>query len=877
MVGQPGTRTPPPAPATPAPGATAPVDAADLAALRASLKARRAALLAGYDQSTPRRYLRKHTALLDEVLVALWRAAALRGECTLIAVGGFGRREQFPHSDVDLLILLDEEPDASLAAALERLIGHFWDVGLEIGHSVRTIASCLEEAARDVTVATNLLEARWLAGSRRLFQAFRRAFRAALDVPGFVAAKVLEQQQRHIRFLDSAYNLEPNLKESPGGLRDLHNCLWLADALQVGRQWTSLLRAGLLQPGELRRLRAVEATLQDLRIRLHRLAGRREDRLLFDYQEALARELGCKPRGSRAASDILMQRYYRAAKAVRLLNVLLLQTLRERLQPPAEPAVPINAHFARRRGLLELNAPDVFERRPAAILEAFHLLMQRTDLDDLSPATLRALVRALPRIDAAFRRAPENRARFLAMLRAPRGLTHALRRMNLYGVLGRYLPVFGRIVGQMQHDLFHVYTVDEHILMVVRNLRRFTLAEYAHEYPLCSQLINDFERPEVLYIAALFHDIAKGRGGDHSLLGAREARRFCEAHGLPREDTELIVWLVKEHLTFSATAQKCDLSDPEVIRAFAHRMQSLRRLTALYLLTVADIRGTSPKVWNAWKGKLLEDLFRATHRHLTEGAGSLASEIGARRDEALRLLNLEAVPKEATLGLWSVLGESYFLRHGAQEIAWHTRILQHSPAPALPIVRARAAPHGEGIQVMIYTRDRDDLFARICTFFERMNYNVVEAKIHTTPHGFALDTFLILDLNGTSQHYRDLLPFIEYELAQRLLSTTPLEPPLSGRASRQLRHFPIEPKVTLAPDERGQYHVLSVTAGDRPGLLSRIARVLLAHGVRLHMAKIATLGERAEDSFLVRADDDRLTNPRQVLELEADLIAALKE
>ncbi len=847
--------------------------------LRAELKQARAGLVAEFRaHPSPARYLRAHSDLIDAVLRRLWQESGLARHAALVAVGGFGRREQYPHSDVDVLILLRQDPDATLGAKLEALVGAFWDVGLEIGHSVRTIAACLEESARDVTVATNLLEARLIAGDAALYRAFQRAFHAALDVPGFVEAKVLEQEQRHIRFQDSAYKLEPNLKESPGGLRDLQNCLWLAQALGLGASWGALARAGLLTPSEARQIARLENTLRDLRIRLHQVAQRREDRLLFDFQEALAREAGCHAQRTRAASEVLMQRYYRTAKRVRMFNHLLLIDLRQRSRPAPPPApVLINAHFARRQGLLELNAPDVFERTPGAILDAFLMLQQRTDVDDLSPATVRALLRALPRIDAAFRRAPENRAKFMAMLRAPRGLTHGLRRMNLYGVLGRYLPAFGRIVGQMQHDLFHVYTVDEHILFVVRNLRRFTVPEYAHEYPLCSRLIANFKRPEVLYVAGLFHDIAKGRGGDHSTLGAADARRFCREHDLPAEDTELVAWLVAQHLTMSATAQKQDLSDPEVIEAFARKVGDMRHLTALYLLTVADIRGTSPKVWNAWKGKLLEDLFRAAERLLTGGAISPDEQVEVRRAEALRLLAPEALPADAPQQVWRELDTSYFLRHGVQEIAWHARMLHQHMHTATPLVRARVAPHGEGIQVLIYTRDRDDLFARICAFFERMNYNIVEAKIYTTPHGYALDTFLVLDMGGAAQHYRDLLSFIEYELAQRLAGAEDLaESPVIGRVSRQVKHFPIEPKVSILPDERGQYHVLSITAGDRPGLLSRIAQVLLRHGIHLHTAKIATLGERAEDTFLVRADDDRLGNVKAVLRLETDLIAALK-
>jgi len=846
-------------------------------ALRAALKQARADLAGRYRaQPRPAAYLREHSALIDNTLTRLWNDAGLGAGAALAAVGGFGRREQYPHSDVDVLILLKSEPDPELGARLEKLIGTFWDVGLEIGHSVRTIAACVEES-RDVTVATNLLESRLITGDAGLYRDFRRAFRDALDVPAFVEAKVLEQQQRHTRFQDSAYKLEPNLKESPGGLRDLQNCLWLAQVLGLGDSWGALVRAGLLTAAEARLIARLESTLRDLRIRLHLVAQRREDRLLFDFQEALAREVGCKGQRTRGASEMLMQRYYRTAKRVRMFNHLLLIDLRQRsrrTEPP--PPVPINARFARRQGLLELTAPDVFERAPGAMLEAFLLMQQRSDLDDLSPATVRALLRALPRIDAAFRRAAENRARFLAMLRAPRGLTHGLRRMNLYGVLGRYLPAFGRIVGQMQHDLFHVYTVDEHILFVVRNLRRFTLPEYAHEYPLCSRLIANFERPEVLYMAGLFHDIAKGRGGDHSALGARDARRFCREHGVSPEDTELVAWLVAQHLAMSATAQKQDLSDPDVIAAFAAKVGDLRRLTALYLLTVADIRGTSPKVWNAWKGKLLEDLFRATERVLAGGSVSHDRQMEVRRAEALRVLAPEALPPDAHEHVWRELDESYFLRHGVQEIAWHTRMLYRFMHTEEPLVRARVAPPGEGIQVLIYTRDRADLFARICAFFERVNYNIVEAKIYTTPHGYALDTFLVLDMGGAAQHYRDLLSFIEYELSQRLAGETPPEPPVLGRVSRQVKHFPIEPKVSILPDERGQYHVLSVVAGDRPGLLSRIARVLLDHDIRLHTAKIATLGERAEDTFLVRAGDDRLGNVKAVLRLETDLIAALK-
>ena len=824
----------------------------------------------------PARLLKSLSHLIDQVLTSAAREIGLPPEVSLLAVGGYGRRELFPYSDIDLLVLLEQVPDSELAPVLERYITYLWDIGLEVGHSVRTLDECLSEARKDITVETTLLEARLIDGSAGLVHDFQHALAQMLNGAAFMEGKLLEQQQRHLRFHDATYNLEPNLKENPGGMRDLQTILWISRALGLGSSWQSLLSSGLLTTEEARAIRQAERLLRDLRIRLHFLARRREDRLLFDYQAALAQELGFNPRGTRSAAEILMQHYYRAAKRVGLLNKIILLDLKNRGHPEGDTAPqPINTRFAIRRGLLEANTPDLFEREPSAMLEAFLLLQQQTSVVDMSAQTLRSLIRATVKIDAAFRRDPHNQQLFMAILRAPRGQTTVLRRMNQYGVLGRYIPAFGRIVGQMQHDLFHVYTVDEHILFVVRNLRRFTLSEFAHEYPLCSRLIHNFERSEVLYLAGLFHDIAKGRGGDHSTLGAVDARKFCREHGVSVADAELVAWLVSQHLMMSATAQKQDLSDPDIIAAFAAKVGDMRRLTALYLLTVADIRGTSPKVWNAWKGKLLEDLFRATQRLLTDGAAPIDQQMEVRKEEARKLLRQATVAEEAQTLFWRVLDDSYFLRHTVREIAWHTRHLHNVTHTTRPVVHARSAPEGEGIQVMIYTPDRDDLFARICAFFERINYTIVDAKIYTTPHRYALDTFLVLDVGDSAQHYRDLLSYIEYELTQRLSDDTPPEPPKQGRVSRQLKHFPLQTQVSIVPDEKGQYHVLSVTAGDRPGLLSRIAQVLLKHGVHLHTAKINTLGERAEDAFLVRADDDRLLNQKTVLKIETDLLQAI--
>jgi len=856
---------------------TADVTAAAAQRWRGELKAGRAALQSAfYAHPDTRRLLRDHARLVDGVVASVWAGLGAPADVALIAVGGYGRGELFPHSDVDVLILLPCALDAAGTGFVERFIGLLWDIGLEIGHSVRTVAECEAEMAADVTIRTSLLEHRHVAGARPLYRAFGRAFAAAMDVPLFYEAKMLEQQQRHLKHHDTAYNLEPNVKESPGGLRDLQTVLWIARAAGLGRSWRELAQAGLITLQEARTVSRQERLIGALRVRLHYLAGRREDRLVFDQQNALARELGLVDNAAKRASEQLMQRYYRAAKLVRQVNVILLQNLHARLFPiPGEP-VAVDDEFLAIDELLHVRDEALFERRPAAMLDAFLTMQRHPELKGMSARTLRALWRNRHRVDARFRREPANRARFIQLFREPRGITHELRRMNLYGILGHVVPAFGRIIGQMQHDLFHVYTVDEHILMVIRNLRRFTEAQHAHEYPLCSRLIGDFERREVLYVAGLFHDIAKGRGGDHSALGAIEARRFCRAHGLPPEDVELVAWLVANHLTMSVTAQKQDVTDPDVVAAFARRVGTERRLVALYLLTVADIRGTSPKVWNAWKAQLLEDLFYATRTRLAGAAGgvTLADSLLARQREAQRLLRLYAVMEDAEHALWAQLDTVYFQRHTADEIAWHARHLHWRVGGAAPVVRARLSRAEAGLQVAVYLPDQKNLFARICGFFGRRGLSILEAKIHTTRHGYALDTFTVHDPADPDAPYRDAIQLIEFELARVLKEQPPLEPPTMGRASRHLKHFPLSPEVRIFPDDKGTHYILEIVAGDRPGLLATIAYTLAQANINIVSAKINTLGERAEDVFLI--DGARLHDEHALLRLETALYEQLR-
>ena len=810
---------------------------------------------------------------VDHVLCDLWKQFDFPKDTALIAVGGYGRGELFPHSDVDLLILLSTSPERELKEKLEKLVQIFWDIGLDIGHSIRTIDECMEAANADVTVQTSLLEARRIIGSRKLFQELQQRFDDDLNPQQFFQAKLLEMQQRHVKYEDTPYSLEPNCKESPGGLRDLQVILWVAKAAKLGNSWQQLAERGLITAIEAKQLKRNERAFKDIRIRLHIYAKRAEDRLIFDVQTPIAETFGFKSTDARRASEYLMQRYYWAAKSVTQLNTILLQNIEATLFPQPSTAQSINPRFNEVNGFLDIADDALFTHTPGAMLEAFLILERYRELKGMTPKTLRALWHGRLQIDAEFRHDIFNRANFLQILQSPQGITHALRTMNQMNILGRYLPNFRRIVGQMQHDLFHAYTVDQHILMVMRNLRRFTMTEHAHEYPFCSQLMANFNQPWVIYIAALFHDIAKGRHGDHSKLGMADAKKFCYDHGISKTNTELIVFLVQHHLTMSQVAQKQDLSDPDVVQAFANLVKDERHLTALYLLTVADIRGTSPKVWNAWKSKLIEDLYRITLRVLGGESPSKDRELKSRQEQAIRALRLAGLPDNAHEALWQQLDIAYFLRHDASDIAWQTRTLYDRINSTTPVVKCRLAPIGEGLQVTVYVPDQPDLFARICNYFDGKNFSILDAKIHTTKSGYALDTFLVIEPNF-ADNYRDIISLIEHELSETLSLQKPLSPPNKGRLSRLSRSFPIVPTVNLRPDDRGQYYLLSISANDRNGLLYAIANVLTKYKINLHTAKIMTLGERVEDVFLV--DGAALKSNRLQLQLETDLLDALR-
>jgi len=880
---------------------------AHLAALKRQLRDARATAIARF------RANHRSDALLaalrraaDQTLRDLLRAYPLPAGAALAAVGGYGRGELYPASDVDLLILLPAPPDPPQTQTIERLVAALWDIGLEPGHSVRTIADCQREAGADITVETALLESRWLAGSRKLMRQFHTAMQAQLDARRFFLAKRSEMRARHARYQDTPYALEPHCKESPGGLRDVQVILWMARAAGLGlglaakagaaaktttHRWRCIADHGLLTTEEARALRRAEQAFKRLRIELHLLAGRREDRLLFELQPALARAYGMTDTPQLRASERLMQRYYWAARRVTQLNVILVQNIEARLfASAAEHAVAIDADFRIVNGRLDVIDDQAYARQPSLLLRTFLVMQQHPSITDLSARSLRAIWHHRRRIDAGFRRDPANQQLFLQILREPQGVVRALRRMTMLNVLPRYLPAFRRIVGQMQHNLFHAYTVDQHTLIVIGHLRRFTQPQYAAENPLAHRLMTQLQRHWLLYVAALFHDIAKGRDGDHSELGARAVRRFARQHGLAREDAALVEFLVRHHLLMSRVAQKQDLSDPAVIHAFVRTVGTPRRLAALYLLTVADIRGTHPTLWNGWKDKLLADLYALARAALEGDAALDANAVLARRKlDAARLTRRAGVPDAGRKRLWQQLDAEYFLRHDTADIVWHAQSL-HAASIADTVVTTRLtdhqiAPHidpqNAAIQILVATPDRPDLFETLCGYFDAHGLDVQDARIYTatdtTGAGWAIDSFVVL-----ARHAGDapgiLAARIEHELA-RWLATRPHRcgyhaQPLPSRQSRQ---FPVTAHVALQPDAHSQSWQprwqLSLTATDRPGLLHAIAQTLRAHGVNLHTAKIMTLGARVEDVFTVTGP--ALTEPHARQQFEQALLTAL--
>jgi [protein-PII] uridylyltransferase len=811
--------------------------------------------------------VRDRAALVDALVIRAWRlhAGDAAGPAALLAVGGYGRSELLPCSDVDVMVLLPQNSDAASTAPLERFLTFLWDIGLETGHSVRTIDDCRQEALADLGVATTLFEARLLAGPAALFDAMRRALEPdRLWSPrDFFDAKVAEQAERHHRFHDTAYNLEPNVKQGPGGLRDIQTIAWVAKRRFGVDTLGELARAGFLAPRELAQLESAQSWLWRVRFALHLVSGRREDRLLFDHQIRLARMFGYEDAAYTLAVEQFMQRYYRTAMLVAWFNELLLQQFREEIAADRDaPALPLSGHFQERDECIEAVSDDVFTRHPSALLELFLVLQQNPRLVGVRARTIRLVAASLWLIDEEFRQNPRNHRLFLEILRAPAGVTHELRRMNLYGVLGRYIPAFGRIVGRMQYDLFHAYTVDAHTLFVVSNLRRFALERYDQEFPKLAQIFRALPKPELGYLAAIFHDIAKGRGGDHSELGAVDAEAFCLEQGLSPYDARLVAWLVRHHLKLSVTAQKQDISDPQVVNSFAHAVGDQARLDYLYALTVADVRGTNPKLWNGWKATLFDELYERVKQALRRGLESpldreqLITETQALAREQLAAAGVAIADCER---VWATLTDTYFLRHSAAEVAWHTaRIAAREPGDASPLVAVAEHPgRGGATVVLVYTRGRRHSFARATAALDQQGLSIQDARITPTADGGSLDAYLVLEDTGQPITDRERMAGIERQLVRALAERHAQAPPVTRRVPRQVRMFTTPTQVTFSADPDPGRTLVEVVASDRPGLLSEIGQVFWDQKVELYGAKIMTVGERAEDVFTVTDENGR--------------------
>jgi [protein-PII] uridylyltransferase len=841
-----------------------------------------------YEGEDVRTLVNERARFVDRLLHFAWRHFDISDTISLIAVGGYGRMELHPHSDIDVLILLPSDPDAETRHTLERFITFLWDLNLNIGHSVRTLQECIQAAADDITIATNLLESRTLAGNKLLRSQMRKEIDARNIWPSreFFYAKWQEQRERHNKHNNTEYNLEPNIKNAPGGLRDIQTIIWIAKRHFNVEKVVDLVRAGFLTENEFNILRNGEEFLWRVRYGLHLLAGRHEERLSFDYQRTLAAEFGYHDTDKSLAVEQFMQRYYRAVSALRELNDVLLNFLDESLSDDDNIAeiVDINRRFRTHNDYIEVKSEFVFRQTPAALLEIFVLMGQNPQIKGVRASTIRLIRENRHLIDENYRQDIRNTSLFMELMRSPHALVTQLLRMKRYGILGRYLPEFGEIVGQMQHDLFHIYTVDAHTLACIKNMRRFWYAGSQEKFPLAAKIIRELPKIELLYIAGLYHDIGKGRGGDHSQLGAVDARAFCERHGLGKRDTNLIVWLVENHLHMTSIAQRQDISDPEVIHNFALKVGDQIHLDYLFVLTVADVNATNPTLWTSWKAQLMRQLYTETKRALRRGLENPVDKhewIEDTQQQVIQNLSHKGFSEAEARKIWAGRGEDYFLRESVTDIEWHTEAIAHHANPDEPLILIRDPQDGvyEGAtQIFVRMRAHNHAFAAVVTLLDQLNLSIQDARLYSSSGDFTNDTYFVLNENlepiGNDNERRSTIwQTLHDELAHNIDNFPSIS---QRRTARELKHFTMPTRTSLANDINSGTTVLEVISPDRPGLLARIARVFVKFGIRIHNAKIATLGERVEDVFFVTDQEGRqLFDPEFCASLQADICEQL--
>ncbi len=825
-------------------------------------------------------------AIIDEVMVRAWRRWSLADSPhALLAVGGYGRGELLPYSDVDICILLANPLDEPTQERVSGFITFLWDISLEVGHSVRTLAECISAATEDITIMTNLMEARVVVGPQALLDDLQRATAPSeiWPVDDFFMAKMTEQQQRHQRFNDAFQQLEPNIKESPGGLRDIQSIAWVANRHFRATGLHGLNNHGFLTTDEYRALVRGRNHLWRIRCALHFMAGRREDRLLFEFQRRVSEVFGFVDESNNRAVEQFMRGFYRTVRELGRLNEMLLSLFQEAIvQREREArASPLNRRFQLRGNYIEVVNDLVFKRTPHAMLELFLLIQRNPWIKGVRASTIRLIRENLHLIDEKLRQDIRARSLFMEIIRQPRRIGHELMRMHRYGVLAAYLPEFARIEGLMQFDLFHVYTVDEHLLFVVQTMRRFSFPVTEDDQPpLVRQAIEKIPKLELLYIAGLYHDVGKGSGRDHSELGGEEAMAFCQAHGLSHYDSNLVAWLVNNHLVMSSTSQRQDIYDPDVLKAFAGLVANETRLDYLFLLTIADIRGTNPQLWTSWKRSLIFELYLGTKRALRSGADlgvERAERINITREEARRLLDPDECPEHAVALLWSTLGDGYFLRHRPVELAWHTATILAADADDLPLVALRNFDNVGGTSVFIHAPDVDYLFAIVTATLDRLRLDVQDARIITSNAGYVLDTFIVLEAESRSivtepERIHDIQGRLRSALKAQSIPTARSAPAVN----RRLQNFSVPASVTFAGDLVHGRTVMEVIAADRPGFLALVGQALQHQGIRVHDARIGTIGERAEDYFhITDFDNQPLDDEQRQDALRQEILTAL--
>lgn len=806
--------------------------------------------------------LKDKSDFIDEILTCCWDyyLGQYASRFSLVAVGGYGRRELFPYSDIDILVLIDTPDTSAFQESLAHFFSFLWDIGLKPGQSVRTIEESIQAAVGDQTIMTSLMEIRLITGSTYLYETLRSQINPDKIWPSdrFFAAKMEEQRQRYAKFHDTAYNLEPNIKEGPGGLRDRQVIAWVFKRHYNASTLKELIKYGFLPKSEYAELVAAVEVLWRIRYALHLLTNRCEDRLIFDYQRELAVQFGFSKENQGINQDVeqFMQFYFKTVQGLERLNEVLLQLFNERFVATevTPKKIPLNDKFVSINGYLEAIDDSIFEQQPLTLLEFFLILQQHSELKGVRATTIRLIRKNLHLIDDDFRKNKSANRLFIEIFRQHTGITSQLRRMNRYGILAAYLPCFANIVARMQYDLFHIYTVDEHTLFVVRNLRRFALEKHRNELPLCNDIFLLIAKPEVLYLAALFHDIAKGRNGDHSAIGEEIAREFCIQHDFPSHDTKLLTWLVRHHLIMSMTAQRKDIGDPDIIHEFALKVGSIEYLNYLYLLTVADIRATNPELWNSWKDSLLKELYSVTHKALRRGLQNpvgLTDRIEENRSEAKDELIKLGLPEHLIDSSWQHASDDYFLRYSADEIAWHTIAIASSCTEELPLVLLRPQTQRGSAEVFVYTKDKGPIFSIITETLDQLGLTILDARIMTTSDDYALNSFQVLEQSG--EPIDDLFREVHIcsTLRKNMLRGKVKAHRNIHRQSRQAKHFPIPTSIRFNTDPMNRHTIIEIITTDRAGLLSKIGRAFVKQNLNLHSAKITTIGSRAEDMFYI--------------------------